>query len=179
VKLPVIPTLRPSLSPIRTRKPLLFHLHTQGQLLLAAFFLSPHLLSRSPSTLLRASCSCCCSRCSCKSTRDRQTTTIRQANKSRCSLTAFRVCIRCLHISLRKTPHNGPSRYPSSSASLATWYALFFAKRFSSLHMSVRLHFLAQVHTTRRGAVTISPSPPMLSLPLSGPLPVVTTSRIV
>ena len=75
----------------------------------------------------------------------------RQANKSRCSLTAFRVCISCrLHISLRKTPHNGPSRYPSSSASLATWYAFFSAKRISSLHMSFRLHFLAQVHTTRR-----------------------------
>lgn len=136
-ELPVIPTLCPSLSPIRTKKPLLFHLHTQGQLLLAALSY-PLLYSSAPQPRP-------------DQTRPRSLPCLppsqpfhagvlavaahqrlsRQANKSRCSLTAFRVCIRCLHISLHKTPHNGPSRYPSSSASLATWYALFFAKCFS------------------------------------------------
>lgn len=182
MKLPVIPTLRPSLSPIRTRKPLLFHLHTQGQLLLAA--LSYPLLYFSASQT-RPDYGCCP-----VYPPDQPLQVVvaaaaalqrvsRLANKSRCSLTAFRVCIRCLHISLRKTPHNGLSRHPSSSASLATWYALFFAKRFSPLHMSIcppPLPCPNAHHWMFSGHDFILTSP-MLNLPLSGPLPVVITSR--
>jgi hypothetical protein len=143
VKLPVSPTLRPSLSPIRTVVPSTF--------CLPALACSPRLIPSPTPNPPYATTSLSLLLCEAATRRDRRQS--KQA-ENRCSLTAFRVCIRPLHISLRKTLHSGPSGYPGSGASLATWYALSLPSAFPSLYMLSCPHPLPCTrahHSTRSG----------------------------